>query len=73
MKRAAKIYAANVIYNSMGTGADTDLFQDGERDFFCQQLHLISEHINKGVTAPSIDDAVSAAINGKDYKIDYKI
>lgn len=65
IKKAAKIYAANLICNSMGTGADTDLFNEGERSFFCEELYAIAERLNKDVTAPSLDDAMSAAINGK--------
>lgn len=65
IKKAAKIYAANLICNSMGTGADTVLFNEGERSYFCEELYAIAKRLNKDITAPTLDDAMSAAIEGK--------
>lgn len=61
IKEAAKLYAASLVWNSLGTGADSDLFLDGEREYFHDQLIKISERIHI-TPVGSIDDAIIVSV-----------
>ena len=63
LKSAAKIYAANLIINAMGTGADSHLFNsEEERSFMAEELETIANRIISGINAPTLDDCITEAI-----------
>lgn len=63
LKTAAKIYAANLVLNSFGSGADSELLNnEEERDYMMKELETIANKIMPDITAATLDDSISEAL-----------
>jgi len=49
IRKAAKIYAANIVYNSLGTGAHSDKITEDEHEYFAQQVDYVAGRIANGL------------------------
>jgi hypothetical protein len=62
IKEAARIYAANLIFNALGTGADSDLFREGEKELMAAELEKIANRIIPNIQAGTLDDCLLIAM-----------
>ena len=61
IKLSAKIFAANMVRNSLGTGAYSELMSDDEHELFSEEIRKIADSISQ-IHANSIDDCVIQAV-----------
>ncbi len=48
--RLAKLYAANVLYNALGSGAHSDLMSNYEHEIFCKKVETIAIKLAESIS-----------------------
>lgn len=73
IKKIAKIYAAVLIDNALGTGANAEIFTDEERELFSIEVDKIGKKLAKGFSDEifqivCLDDIVNYVKSQSDEK-----